>query len=394
MLRRLRALLSGTKVTCPVRARVLIVQAIVPHYRFKLYELLYQHLLRNCIELQIAYGMPNTQQAAKHDFVDLPEPVGLKVNNYWFWGGKVLYQPILWRMLSVDLVIVLNANGHLLNYPVSVAALLGHPKLAYWVWWKKLRTGEKSIPERLRRQLTRAGQWWFAYTAGIRDYLLLDGMPNEQITTLNNSMDVVGFREALAAVTAVELHEFAKVNHIPIDAPIAVFCGGLYGDKRLEFLFEAVKLIHAGQPDFHLLVIGDGVMRDLVLQAANEDYRIHYFGPSFGKEKALCFRLSKLFLCPGLVGLAILDAFAAGLPMITTDIPVHSPEIEYLNDGVNGLLITDDIRTYADEIVSLLREEYRLQSLSSGALISAQQYSIESMAERFAEGIMSCLQQP
>jgi len=291
----------------------LIVQPVVPHYRLKLYELLYQHLLQNNIELQVVYGTPNADQAAKRDLVDLPESIGLKVKNYWFFGGKVLYQPIFWRMLSADLVIVLNANGYLLNYPLSVVALLGRPKLAYWVWWKKLRTGEGSFTERLRRQITRAGQWWFAYTSGTRDYLLVDGMPSEQITVLNNSVDVSGFRAALAAVTAAELHNFAEVNHIPIDAPIGVFCGGLYSDKHLEFLFEAVKLIHAYRPDFHLLVLGDGVMRDLVQQAAASDYRIHYLGPSFGKEKALCFRLSKLFLCPGLVGLAILDAFTAGL---------------------------------------------------------------------------------
>jgi len=394
MLRKLRALLSASAVTCYVRARVLIVQPVVPHYRSKLYELLYQHLLQNGIELQVAYGTPNADQAAKHDLVDLPESIGLKVKNYWFFGGKVLYQPIFWRMLSADLVIVLNANGYLLNYPLSVVALLGRPKLAYWVWWKKLRTEEGSFTELLRRQITRAGQWWFAYTAGTRDYLLLDGMPSEQITVVNNSVDISGFRAALRAVTAAELHNFAEVNHLPIDAPIGVFCGGLYGDKRLEFLFEAVKLIHADRPDFHLLVLGDGVMRDLVQQATGSDHRIHYLGPSFGKEKALCFRLSKLFLCPGLVGLAILDAFTASIPMITTDIADHGPEFDYLNDGVNGLLIADEVRAYADAIVSLLSDEPRLKNLSSGAALSAQQYSIENMAEKFAEGIISCLKRP
>jgi L-malate glycosyltransferase len=38
-------------------------------------------------------------------------------------------------------------------------------------------------------------------------------------------------------------------------------------------------------------------------------------------------------LMPGLVGLAVLDAFADGIPRVTTVIEYHSPEIEYLVPG-------------------------------------------------------------
>ncbi|WKJ91184.1 glycosyltransferase family 4 protein [Methylomonas montana] len=373
------------------RPRVLIVQPVVPHYRVKLYELLYQRLQQVGIELQVAYGTPNAQQSAKRDLVDLPESIGLKVKNYWFFGDKVLYQPIFGRALSADLVIVLNANGHVLNYLIAIAGLLGRRNLAFWVWWPSLRANPGSFKERIRRQLTRAGNWWFAYTSGTRNHLLLDGIPGEQITVLNNSVDVAGFRAMLTAITEAELHNFAKRLGISIGAPIGLFCGGLYDEKHLEFLFEAVKLIQADRPDFHLLVLGDGVRRDLVSRAAASDHRIHYLGPCFAKEKALCFRLAKAFLCPGLVGLAILDAFTAGLPLITTDIPIHSPEIEYLDDGVNGLLIANDSRAYANAIISLLKTKSELRRLSNGALASSRQYSIESMANRYAEGIIASL---
>lgn len=376
---------------CPVRARVLIVQEVVPHYRLKLFELLYKLLRQNGVELQVIYGNPNKEQAAKRDLVDLPPPIGLTIRNYWLCGGKLLYQPIFRRLLSVDLVIIPNANKHIWNVPLSVASRLKRLRLGIWVFQESSQIVERSFREIMRVQITRAGRWWFAYTATTRDYLLSRGIPCERITVLNNSVNLSDFRAKLSSVTSDELRDFAARHDVPTDAPIGLFCGGLYRNKRLQFLFEAVRLIHLKCPDFHFFVLGDGTMRDVVLQAAAKDRRIHYLGASFGKEKAMCFQLSQVFVCPGIVGLAILDAFAAGLPMITTDIPIHSPEIEYLSNGVNGLLTSDDPKAYAEAIIALFESKSRLHLLSRGAIDSAREYSTENMAKRFAEGIVSSL---
>ena len=50
-------------------------------------------------------------------------------------------------------------------------------------------------------------------------------------------------------------------------------------------------------------------------------------------------RMSKLFLMPGLLGLAVLDAEVMGLPVVTTRYPWHSPEIAYLRDGETGVIV-------------------------------------------------------
>ena len=46
--------------------------------------------------------------------------------------------------------------------------------------------------------------------------------------------------------------------------------------------------------------------------------------------------ISDVFLLPGKVGLAILDAFA----VLTTRLDIHCPEIEYLEEDRN-VLVTD-----------------------------------------------------
>ena len=51
------------------------------------------------------------------------------------------------------------------------------------------------------------------------------------------------------------------------------------------------------------------------------------------------FRASDAVVIPGYVGLAVNHAFAHGLPVITCQSEIHSPEIEYIENDVNGLIL-------------------------------------------------------
>ena len=97
-------------------------------------------------------------------------------------------------------------------------------------------------------------------------------------------------------------------------------------------------------------------------------------------------------MLPGRVGLVILDSFAAGLPLITVQIPIHGPEVEYLQEGVNGFMVPRDVTTYADAVVRVLKDRGLLLRLRAGALKSADNYSIEAMVQNFRAGIVACLQ--
>jgi len=53
------------------------------------------------------------------------------------------------------------------------------------------------------------------------------------------------------------------------------------------------------------------------------------------------FSVSQLFIMPGYVGLAIIHAFCYSLPILTEKLSYHSPEIQYLKDGINGYLLSE-----------------------------------------------------
>ena len=85
------------------------------------------------------------------------------------------------------------------------------------------------------------------------------------------------------------------------------------------------------------------------------------------KSKAPWFAISDLMINPGLVGLSIIDSFAAGLPIITTNISTHSPEISYLQNNYNGLILENDVEVYSKEVILLLKEGTRMKTLAKNA---------------------------
>jgi glycosyltransferase involved in cell wall biosynthesis len=94
-------------------------------------------------------------------------------------------------------------------------------------------------------------------------------------------------------------------------------------------------------------------------------------------------------LNPGLVGLSILDSFACGVPLITTDCGIHSPEIAYLENWANGVITTNLLDQYVDAVMSVLTKPSKLCELQRGCAKAASKYTLGHMVTRFMDGIVS-----
>ena len=114
-------------------------------------------------------------------------------------------------------------------------------------------------------------------------------------------------------------------------------------------------------------------------------------GNQFEQSKATYFKLSNVFMMPGLVGLAILDAFATDTPMITTSYPYHSPEIEYLINGENGVITENNLESYVDGVLGVLTNDSFSEKLVEGCQRATKQYTVETMLNNFSDGIIRCL---
>ena len=88
-----------------------------------------------------------------------------------------------------------------------------------------------------------------------------------------------------------------------------------------------------------MIFVGDGPDGASVRDAASRHEWMHWVGPRFGDERVPYMLLAELSLMPGGVGLGVLDSFALSVPLVTTSVPSQGPEIEYLEDGINGLIV-------------------------------------------------------
>jgi glycosyltransferase involved in cell wall biosynthesis len=144
-------------------------------------------------------------------------------------------------------------------------------------------------------------------------------------------------------------------------------------------------------PDFQLIVAGTGPELPTIEALARTRPWIHLVGTQFGDGLAAIASTASVMVIPGWVGLVVIDAAALGLPLITTDRPEHSVEIDYVIDGVNGLICPNSAKSVGDAIAELLGDSSRLAAMSEAALGLAQTATIESMCERFGQGVLACL---
>lgn len=370
--------------------RVAIVQRRLTHYREPLFDALRSELAARGIELELLVGHGTLAEEKKNDAGKLFW--ARSIPTHYLAGGRLCWQPIGRHASGADLVIVTQENKLLQNYLLMV--LPRRFKLAFWGHGGNLQSSRPDgMRERFKRWTTRQVDWWFAYTDMSAALVDAAGFPETRITVLNNAVDTSELRRQHQSVGQEEKEALRASLGIG-DGPVGIFVGSLYADKRLDFLFAVAERIRRTVPDFQLLVVGDGPQRDMVRAWCEARAWASWAGARFGRDKAACLKLADIMLNPGLVGLGILDAFACGIPMLTTDCALHSPEIAYLENGVNGVMTTDDLDAYVQACVGLLGNPDRLGALREGCAASAGEYTVEHMAQRFADGVERCLETP
>jgi glycosyltransferase involved in cell wall biosynthesis len=312
--------------------------------------------------------------------------------HFRIFGRRLMYQAAFLKTLTCDLVILQHENGLLGNYPILFARNLLKQRVAFFGHGKNFQaTNSDSLAERFKRYLATKVNWWFAYTERSAEIVSAAGFPKARITVFNNSIDVSAISYELESLPLADRRRARE--EFGGSCNIGIYIGGLYEHKRIPFLIEAAKLVRAIVPDFQLLIIGGGPDFAVVQAAAASNPWIHALGPKFGREKTLLASLANVTLMPGLVGLGVLDSFAYGTPMVTTNVPYHSPEIDYLENGVNGVVVDpcDDLEAYAAAVARILLDPSWRERLVEGGRAALKSYSVENMALRFAEGVVQAL---
>jgi len=359
--------------------RVVFVQKFVPHYRLPMFEQLRENLAKKDVEFVLLYGPPDAYEGSKVKTME--PPWGLRVNSRIF---SVLGRYLYWQgankhIKKGDLVIVEHAAKLLDNYVIFAKRQFGGCKMAYFGHGKCFQPKvELFISRWVKKLMLRKVDRWFAYTEVSRQSLLEQDVSDDIISVVNNT---------LLSPIKLESLESKKVPDR------FIYIGGMYKDKRIEVLLESAKLIKERRPEFELHCVGDGPLRHLITaEAANNDWILDH-GALYGEERNELLASSVGILMPGLVGLVIMDAFFFQCPIITSSSGEHSPEIAYLENGVNGIIENAgaSAQAYADTVVDYLHSPQQALEMRAACLASAERYSMDNMEKNFRDGILTTL---
>lgn len=164
-----------------------------------------------------------------------------------------------------------------------------------------------------------------------------------------------------------------KPHFVPVDpgagdgrGGYALAVGRLAEEKGLRTLLAAWARLPSPLP---LRIVGDGPLRDAASSAAAADPRITWLGAAAPDEVRAQMRGASLLVVPSTwyetFGLVVIEAFAAGLPVVAAG---HGALAELVAHGRTGLLVPPgDPGALAAAIEGLVRHPERLAPLRRAA---------------------------
>jgi glycosyltransferase involved in cell wall biosynthesis len=272
------------------------------------------------------------------------------------------------RDRGVDVVHTHNAYPHL--YGTLAARLAGVPAVIH------------------TRHGRRFGQTWrerlyFAAASRLANRVVA---VSEDTGALCRRLGWLDDRKVARIYNGIDIDRFAFRG--PTDEPRAISVGRLSPEKDFATLLRAVALVVASKPDFRLLLVGDGPERAALERLSSElklSDHVQFFGERNDVAELLSGRGVGFFVASSLtegVSLTLLEAMAAGLPVVATNVG-GNPEIVVPDE--TGLLVPSaDPAALAEAMLWMSRDPFRrVQMGSAGRRRVERQFSVRGMIEQY-----------
>ncbi|MGB9873305.1 MAG: glycosyltransferase, partial [Anaerolineae bacterium] len=199
--------------------------------------------------------------------------------------------------------------------------------------------------------------------------------PFRRTTIIENGIDLSPFADCYRGHSVRE--------ELGTSPATTVLCcvGRLTEQKGMDILLEALHGLEPRKWDLRLWLIGDGPQRSMLETRARQlglETRVQFLGWRYDVPDLLV--ASDIFVLPSryeAMPMTILEAMAAGLPCVVTDVGDNALLVE---DGVNGRVVSpEDPAALAGALRDLIQSPGARRVMGDAARRKAQHYSVERM---------------
>jgi phosphatidylinositol alpha-mannosyltransferase len=163
-----------------------------------------------------------------------------------------------------------------------------------------------------------------------------------------------------------------------------LFLGRFDPRNGLPFMLRAFAEVRKRLRDVRLVVVGSGPLEGVYQRMVPDDLRddVHFEGPALINRPSY-YASADLFCSPisnASFGITLLEAMATGTPIVATDNVGYRDLL-----GPEGLLVSYDVKGFADAIVQLLSDDRLRVAMREAGLRKAEEYSWPSVVTRLLD---------
>lgn len=213
---------------------------------------------------------------------------------------------------------------------------------------------------------------FIAISEHTRQYFLqnLPGACRKNIHLLHNAIDYKRFHRAVKHRTGMPLR--------------LINVGSFVTKKNQAFLVDVIDFLVKQNHDVHLTLLGEGELRQSVQNKVTQmGLDSHISLPGNIEDVPAMLKNANLYVHAATYepfGLALLEAMAAGLPVVTLDGGGNRDIIKQHQNGV--MVFEQDSGKFAEAILRIARDENQYQSISKEAIACAATYDIKGYVDR------------
>jgi glycosyltransferase involved in cell wall biosynthesis len=229
-----------------------------------------------------------------------------------------------------------------------------------------------------------------AISAQVKEHLVEDfKIPAQGIEVIHNGVDAERFREQ-----GTEHRGQSKKELGLGEGPVVGIIARLSEVKGHAYLIQAMRLVRAQVPDAQLVIAGEGSLKkDLIALAGSLGLREHiFFLPNTADTRKL-LSVMDVFALPSLhegLGLALMEAMAAGVAVVGSDIGGIKSLIQHRHSGL--LVAPGDAQGLAEAIVELLKDAQKRKLFAQSAReLIVRDFSQEEMISKTEGVYLRCL---